>query len=249
MGRLTNKKDRECIKQSGFIAARAMKKVLESVRVGVTLKELDQIAEKEILDLGGECAFKSVPGYFWTTCLSLNNELVHGIPRDIVLKKGDRLGVDLGAGFKGWYTDTAWSVIVGEEKGNKFLEDTERAMWEGIKMAVVGNRVGDISAAIQGVMEEENDYFVSRTLIGHGVGKKLHEDPEIPGYGERGKGPKLLDGMALAIEVIANERRSRSWVEEDGWTINSDSLGSMFEMTVVVGRDKPEVLTDWRKVS
>jgi methionyl aminopeptidase len=235
------------MRKSGEINAKALKKVLESVKEGVTLKELDQIAENEIKRLGGEISFQTVEDYQWTTCLTLNNEVVHGIPRDITISSGDKLSIDIGALFKGWHTDAAWSVIVGKEP-SLFLMAGEKALWAGIAQAIEGNRVGDISNAIQTVIEGAGCSVV-RTLVGHGVGRQLHEDPQIPGIGKKGTGPLLKSGQTLAIEAIYTQGRPEVVTDKDGWTISTKdgSLGGLFEMSIIVGKDKAEVLTDWRK--
>jgi methionyl aminopeptidase len=250
------------MRKSGEITAKALKKVLEAVHEDVTLNELDDIAEAEIRRLGGEPGFQKVPGYKWTTCLTINEEVVHGIPRDIKLKKGDKLSIDIGAWYQGWNTDAAWSVIVGsrevgvESKESKdeqlphqlFLMVGEKALWKAIDQAVDGNRVGDISNAIQETIEGAGCSVV-RTLVGHGVGKELHEDPQIPGLGHPGTGPLLKAGMTIAIEAIYTAGMPEVVTDKDKWTIKSKdgSLGGLFEMSLIVGEKEPEVLTDWRK--
>lgn len=240
------------MRKSGRITALALKKVIESVRPGVTLAQLDKIAEDEIKRRGGKPSFKTVPSYRWATCLTVNDEVVHGIPRNIILQKGDVLGIDLGAVYGGFHTDSAWSVIVGkvEDPGIKrFLEVGEKTLWKVLSIAVEGNRVGDISASIEEAVEGAG-YSVVRSLSGHGVGRSPHEDPEIPGFGKAGAGPRLLEGMVLAIEVIYAQKRGEVYEKEDGWTIATvdGSLGGLFEMSVVVGKERAEVLTDWRKL-
>ena len=276
MSKITSTEELELMRKSGEMSAKAMKKVLEAVKPGANLLDLEKIATEEIKRLGGESSFKSVPGYYWTTCLTVNDEVVHGIPRNIVLKKGDKLSVDLGALYKGWHTDTAWSVIVDynnviasearqsnqtqidqiatspeapRDDKSRFLAVGEEALWIGIKQAKAGNRVGDISEAIQEVVEGKG-YHVVRSLVGHGVGKELHEEPEVPGFGKRGTGPVLQEGMTIAVEVIYTEGTEDVIVEDDRWTISSadGSWGGLFEMSLIVGKEKAEVLTDWRKV-
>lgn len=234
----------------------ALKVVLKNVREGITLLELDKIAEEEIERLGGKSSFKTVPGYSWTTCLTVNDEVVHGIPRDIKLEEGDVLGIDLGAVYKGWHTDTAWSVLVrGQGSGDseqgrkiKFLEVGEKALWQAISHAKEGKRLGDISAAIQETIEGAG-YSVVKSYIGHGVGRYPHEEPEIHGVGEKGTGLRLKKGMTLAIEVIYTAGNNKVEVLSDGWTVATadGSLGGLFEMTVIVGQKQAEVITDWRK--
>lgn len=237
------------MRKSGLITAKALKKVLKSVKPGTSLIELDNIAREEILRLGGKPSFMSVPGYKWTTCLTVNQEVVHGIPRsEVVLKSGDVLGIDLGTVYQGWHTDSAWSVVVGGEK-NKFLESGEKALWQGIAQAVEGKRIGDISEAIQTEIEGSG-FSVVRSLVGHGIGRNLHEEPEVPGFGKAGTGSKLKKGQTLAIEAIYAQGNYEVVLEDDGWTISTrdGSLGGLFEMTVIVGKEKAEVLTDWRQV-
>lgn len=247
----------ELMRRSGQMTAAALKKVIESIKPGVSLIDLDRIAEAEIVGLGGQPSFKTVPGYQWTTCLTLNDEVVHGIPRPVKLAEGDILGIDLGAVFQGWHTDAAWSIMVGSQRSDirdqiakeKFLEVGEQALWAGVKQAVGGNHIGDISKAIQTVIENAG-YSVVRALVGHGVGKALHEEPEVPGFGQASTGLELQAGMTLAIETIYTAGDFEVVLREDGWTITSadGSLGGLFEMTVVVGKEKAEVLTDWREV-
>lgn len=238
----------ELMRKSGHISAKALRKTLASVKPGVSLLELEEIAHREIKAHGADAAFKTVEGYQYSTCLTINDEVVHGIPRDIKLKDGDLLSIDLGARFKGWCTDTAWSVVVGGPS-NFFLSTGEKALWQGIDQAVEGNRIGDISAAIQNVVEGAG-FSVSRSLIGHGVGRQLHEPPEVPGFGEAGTGIVLKSGMCLAIEVIYTGGRPEVVLAPDNWTLVSadHSLGGLFEMTIIVGKDSPEVITDWRNI-
>lgn len=249
---ITVKSSRELalMRKSGRMSAYALNKVIESARPGVTLSQLDKIAEDAIKQKGGKSSFKTVSGYAWTTCLTVNDEVVHGIPRNITLKKGDVLGIDLGAIYGGYHTDTAWSVVVGGTENtntNRFLEVGERVLWAAISKAVEGNKIGDISATIQESIEGAG-YTVIRSLSGHGVGKSPHEDPEIPGFGRSGTGPKLVAGMTLAIEVIYAQGFGEVYEKEDGWTIatSDGSLGGLFEMSVIVGKSRAEVLTDWR---
>lgn len=239
----------EYFRKSGEISARAMKKALKAALPGVNLLELEKIARGEIEGSGAKCAFETVPGYNFATCLCLNEEVVHGKPRDITIKKGDILTIDLGAQYNGWCTDMAWSIQVGGGE-SKLLKIGEEAMWAGVNMAVEGSRVGDISSAIQEVVEKKGGFKVVRTLVGHGIGQKLHESPEIPGFGRAGEGALLKSGMTLAVEAIYTESSSEVKLSSDGWTyISRDgSLAGMFEMSLTVGEGRAEVVTDWRRV-
>jgi methionyl aminopeptidase len=241
------KEQLELMRISGEITAKALKKVLAAVKDGVSLKQLDDIAQAEIKGLGGEISFQTVDDYQWATCLTLNDEVVHGIPRNITIKTGDKLSIDIGALYKGWHTDAAWSVIVGKEP-SLFLMAGEKALWQAINQAVDGNRVGDISQALQTTIEGAGCSVV-RTLVGHGVGRELHEDPQIPGIGKKDTGPLLKAGQTIAIEAIYTEGRHEVVTDKDGWTIRTKdgSLGGLFEMSVIVGKERAEVLTDWRK--
>lgn len=242
---LKNKQELDLMRKSGLISAQALKETLMHAKNGVTLMELEKIAAAKIQSQGAKPAFKTVDNYPYATCLTLNDELVHGLPREIILKTGDLLSIDLGAMYQGFCTDVAWSILIGGGE-NYFLNIGERALWQAIDQAVVGNRVGDISLAIQTVVERAG-FSVTRSLIGHGVGKKLHEPPEIPGFGVAGSGPLLCEGMTLAIEVIYTGGKPDVVVAPDNWTIKTadQSLGGLFEMTVIVGK-VPEVITDWR---
>ena len=241
----------DLMRKSGEITAKALKAVLKAAKAGVTLKQLDDIAEAEIRKLGATPGFMTVPGYSWTTCMNLNNEVVHGIPRDIALKNGDIFSCDIGAMYQGWHTDAAWLIIIGDQKDpekEKFLKAGEEAMWQGINQARSGNRIGDIGAAMQKVVEGAG-YSVVRSLVGHGIGRKLHEDPEVPGFGRPGRGLPLKKDMTIAIEAIYNQGGPDVVLDNDGWTISTKdgTLGGLFEMTLIVKDDQAEVLTDWRK--
>lgn len=242
------KQELALMRTSGRISAMALKGAILVAKPGVRLIDVDEVAEDTIIREGGRPAFKSVPGFYWATCLTVNDEVVHGLPRDIKLQRGDILGIDVGAEYKGWCTDAAWSLVVGGDR-SKFLKAGEEALWDGIKKAIAGNKVGDISAAIQEKIEKSG-FSVVRSLVGHGVGKKLHEEPEIPGFGKVGTGAPLLEDMTIAIEVIYTQGSHETVIADDGWTISSrdGSLGGLFEMTVIVGKHNAEVLTDWRLV-
>jgi methionyl aminopeptidase len=243
-----SKEELELMRESGRISAAALKKVIESIKVGVSGLELDKIAEEEIKRLGGESSFKTVKGYNWTICITVNEQVVHGIPTNRKVEEGDIVSIDLGTVYKGWHTDTAWSVLVGKDsEKQRLLNIGEEALWLGIKQAVPGNTVGDIGAAIQSKVEGAG-YSIVRSLVGHGVGKHLHEEPEVPGYGRAGTGLMLQAGMTLAVEVIYNQGSADVILEDDNWTISTKdgSQAGLFEMTIIVGKE-PQILTDWRK--
>lgn len=234
----------DIMRESGKIAAVALKNVLAAVKVGTTLKELDKIAEKTILDAGAKPSFKMVEDYPFTTCLNINAGVVHGIPNNYALKRGDLLSIDLGAYYKGFHSDLSWTLEIETNNEQKFLDTGKKALEAGIFNATVGNHVGDISNAIQ-VAVERAGYSVSRDLVGHGVGKELHEDPYVAGYGKKGSGPLLKEGMVLAIEVIYQKGKPKLVLEKDNWTLSTadNSLSGLFEQSVAITKNGPIVLT------
>ncbi len=237
-------KELEYMITGGKISAGALKETLAAVKEGITLAELDKIAENYIITNGGEPSFKKVRGYHWTTCINLNEGLVHGIPNDRRVKKGDIVKVDLGAFYKGFHTDLSYSVEVETDLQKEFLEAGKKAMEKAIAQCIEGNRVGDISFAIQQEIESYG-YSVSLDLTGHGVGKELHEDPYVPGYGKPNTGKLLKNGMTLAIEVIYQKGKPTIAYESDGWTIRTKdkSLAGLFEHTVAINGTLPIIVT------
>ncbi|EKD85206.1 MAG: hypothetical protein ACD_38C00069G0008 [uncultured bacterium] len=238
------------MRKSGVIAAKALKRAIEAIKVGVSEIEVDKEVCEEIYRLGGDLSYKTVPGYKYATCITVNEQVVHGIPTGRKFEDGDLVSVDLAVMYKGWHTDCAWSILVGKDpQKERFLQIGEQALWEGIKQAIDNNRVGDISYAIQTEVEK-GGYQVVRSLVGHGVGRKLHEEPEIPGFGTKGAGPLLKRGNTLAIEVIYTQGGKDVVLDTDGWTFKTadDSWGGLFEMSVIVDKQKAEILTDWRNV-
>lgn len=238
--------DIKVIRSGGKILANVLQEVLANVKEGVTTKELDKLAYDLVLKAGAKPSFAMEKGYHWTTCMNVNDMVVHGIPNDYVLMNGDVLGVDAGVFYKGFHTDTSWSCVVGGQP-NKFLTVGERALSEAIKMCKPGNHIGDISKTIQEIVEGAG-YSCVKQLVGHGVGRQLHEDPEIPCYlrGRIENTPIIKKGMVLAIEVIYNEGNSSVvYGGDDGWTIvtRDGKLSGLFEHTVAVGEKGAEILT------
>lgn len=241
-------KEIELMKISGSICARALKKVLENVRQGITTGELDQIAKEAIEKGHASSSFMTVEDYQYTICTTINDQVVHGIPGKSQLKDGDILGIDIGALYMGFHSDMAISVPVGKvtDSVKNFLAVGKKTLEKAITMVKVGDRIGDISATIQSGIEEAG-YSVVKSLTGHGVGRKLHEEPFIPGFGKIGTGPKILENMVLAIEVIYTQGSDQVKLEKDGWTISSvdGSFGGLFEQTVAVSKNGPIVLTPY----
>lgn len=239
------------MQHGGHILAEALAAVMDAVKPGVSELELDQLAEKIILERGGEPGFKKVEGYHWTTCLSTNDVVVHGIPGGYRFKEGDIVGVDCGVYYKGFHTDMSDSKRI-KKAGEKdddidtFLKVGKKALDEAVKVAVIGNRIGHISKTIQDIVEGSG-YSVVRSLIGHGVGRELHEDPEVPGYLNRPmhKTPLLKEGMTIAIEVIYNKGKKAVALDKDGWTIRTadGSMAGLYERTVAITKDGPLMIT------
>lgn len=241
-------KEIEIMKMSGEICAKALKKVLASIKPGVTTHKLDQIAQKEIESRGATPAFMQVEDYKWTICTTINEQVVHGIPKDVVLKDGDIIGIDIGALYRGYNSDLAITVPVGKapEETKKFLQAGKKTLDLAIAKAKIGAKIGDISHTIQSGVENAG-YSVVESLTGHGVGKSLHEEPYIPGVGKAGKGSRILENMTLAIEVIYAKGLGDVVLEDDGWTISTrdKSLGGLFEQTIATTKDGPIVLTPY----
>jgi len=237
----------EIMREAGRISARALRLVGEAVRPGVTTEALDRIAEEAIRDAGAEPAFLGYHGYPRTLCTSVNSQVVHGIPSEKVkLKEGDVLSVDVGAIFEGYYGDNARTFPVGRisEKAQRLLEATDRSLHEGIAACLVGNRLFDIGNAVQRVAEGAG-YSVVREYVGHGIGRAMHEDPNVPNYGRAKTGPKLEPGMVFAIEPMVNAGGAAVESLPDGWTVvtSDGSLSAHFEHTVAITEDGPYILT------
>jgi methionyl aminopeptidase len=236
------------IAAAGDILVRTLKLVEGKVRPGVTTGELDRAAETFIRSQGGEPAFKGYRGFPGSICASPNSMVVHGIPGAYELERGDLISIDVGVNKDGWVADAARTFPVGPITpiARKLLDVTQRSLFDGIAQAKPGNRLGDISHAIQSTVEAEGLSIV-RSLVGHGIGRDMHEDPQIPNFGEPGRGPLLEEGMVLAIEPMVNAGRHAVRMGADGWAIYSQdgSLAAHFEFTVAVTPDGPRVLTPW----
>ncbi|MDH5586211.1 MAG: type I methionyl aminopeptidase [Nitrospirota bacterium] len=237
----------ELISRASQIVAECQKILIRELKPGMTTLDLDVLTETCIRDLGGIPAFKGYRNYPKSLCASLNNEVVHGIPSRRVLKDGDIIGLDVGAIVEGFYGDGAVTVSVGEVQPSirKLIQVTHEALSKGLEQAVVGKRLSDISAAIQAHVEHHG-FSVVRDFVGHGIGRQLHEEPQVPNYGKPGQGPRLKPGMALAIEPMVNMGGAGVKVLDDGWTaVTSDgSLSAHFEHTIAIEpAGPPRILT------
>lgn len=240
------KQEIELIRKAGNISAQAMVEVEKKLKPGVSTLEIDEAVEKIFKKNGADSAFKKVNKYKHSICATPNDSVVHGIPDQAQLKDGDIVGIDLGALYKGYNSDMAQTFVIGSvpETTRKFLEVGERTLWKAVDQARIGNHIGDISATIQANIESCG-YSVVRELVGHGVGKELHEDPMIPGIGNKGKGELIKEGLVIAVEIIYNQGKPQIVLLDDGWTIatRDGSLSGLFERTIVVTKKGPVVLT------
>jgi len=237
----------EKIRQACLVVADVLDNIRDQVQPGVSTQALDEFAERWILAAGAKPAFKGYRGYPKTLCTSVNNEVIHGIPtKDVVLKQGDIVSIDVGAIVEGFYGDAAITLPVGiiTPEAERLIKVTEESLYRGIDQAKAGNRLYDISHAVQRHVESHG-YSVVREFVGHGIGRSLHEDPQIPNFGPQGQGPRLKPGMVFAVEPMVNRGTSATIVKEDGWTaVTADgSLSAHFEHTVAVMPDGPWVLT------
>ncbi len=235
------------MREAGRVTARALRLVGEAAKVGISTAELDAIAEQVIRDAGAAPAFKGYHGFPATICASLNNEVVHGIPVWARrLKDGDILSVDVGAIVDGYYGDSAMTFAVGTVSvdARRLLDVTMQSLQSGISKCVEGMRLYDVSHAVQTVAEGAG-FSVVRDYVGHGIGRAMHEEPQVPNFGQAGKGPTLKEGMVLAIEPMINAGGHAVRSLDDGWTVVTDdgSLSAHFEHTVAVGLDGPTILT------
>jgi methionyl aminopeptidase len=235
---------------SGQILIRCLRMLAAKARAGVTTKELDGAAEKFIRSQGAEPAFKGYRGFPGSICASPNSMVVHGIPGPYELKRGDVLSIDVGVVKDGWVADAAITVPIGSvsPEARKLLDVTKAALFAGAEQMRPGSHLGDVSAAIQRAVEIEG-LSIIRTLVGHGIGREMHEDPQVPNFGEPGRGPELQEGTVLAIEPMVNAGGPLVRMGDDGWAVYSQdgSLAAHFEFTIAVTADGPRILTPWHE--
>jgi len=235
---------------AGDILVRCLKMLEAKTRAGTTTLELDAAAEKFIRSQGAEPAFKGYRGFPGSICASPNSMVVHGIPGPYRLERGDIISIDVGVVLDGWVADAARTFPVGpiSPVAEKLLDVTRASLFDAVEHCNAGGRLGDVSHAVQERVEGEGLAIV-RSLVGHGVGRSMHEDPQVPNYGEPGKGPRLEEGMVLAIEPMVNAGRHMVRMGDDGWAIYSQdgSLAAHFEFTVAITADGPRILTPWHE--
>jgi methionyl aminopeptidase len=239
----------ELMRESALLVSRTLTEVAKVLKPGVSSLDLDELIAEFIRDNGGTPSFLNYRGYPFNSCISVNDVVVHGFPNEQPLREGDIISVDIGVVKNGYHGDHAYTFAVGDPgpEISQLIRVTKESLYKGIEKAVAGGRVGDISYAIQEHTEKKYGYGVVRELVGHGLGKQLHEDPQVPNYGRRGSGAKLKEGLVLAIEPMINLGKRDIYTESDGWTVRtSDRQPSVhFEHDVHVQKNKPDILSDY----
>lgn len=248
---LKTKEEIELLRQSNQLVSRTLALVGRNIRPGVTTKELDEMAEEYIRSNGAVPNFKGYGGFPATLCMSVNEQVVHGIPSGYALQEGDVLSVDCGAFMNGFHGDSAYTFAVGEvaPRTRELLDVTKEALYRGVAQASVGNRIGDISHAVQ-EYAQSHGMTVVREMVGHGLGRNLHEEPQVPNYGKRGSGPQLKAGMVLCIEPMINLGTRNVIFEKDGWTVRTADRkpSAHFEFAVAITDEGPDVLTTFEYI-
>lgn len=242
--RVKSDKEIEAMRESGRMLATVLAKLKTDVKAGMTTLDADAIAKKELKKLGGEPAFYGYQGFPATVCSSINQEVVHGIPSDKEINKGDIVSFDFGVTYQGMITDAAFSMIIDGEDPQQLVALTERSLYAGIDVVKNGVHIGDIGQAVSAVLEPAG-FGIIRDLVGHGVGHDLHEEPNIPNHGVVGEGPTLKTGMTIAIEPMASLGTHEVMIKDDGWTVETrdHSLSAHFEHTVLITETGYEILT------
>ena len=243
---IKSEREIELMREAGKMVSMTHQYLKNFIKPGITTKELDRLAEEYIRKMGGVPTCKGYEGFPATLCTSVNDTVVHGIPDNYKLKDGDIITIDMVIGYKGYQGDAAWTYAVGEISDDKkyLMEHTEKALYEGVKQVKPGNRIGDISNAVE---EYANKHHlgVIKELCGHGIGREMHEDPEVPNYGTKGTGPKLREGMVICIEPMLNLGTADIYMLDDEWTIKTDDgkPAAHYEHTILVTKDGYEILT------
>jgi methionine aminopeptidase, type I len=243
---IKSEREIELMREAGKMVSMTHQYLKNFIKPGITTKELDRLAEEYIRKMGGVPTCKGYEGFPATLCTSVNDTVVHGIPDNYKLKDGDIITIDMVIGYKGYQGDAAWTYAVGEISDDKkyLMEHTEKALYEGVKQVKPGNRIGDISNAVE---EYANKHHlgVVKELCGHGIGREMHEDPEVPNYGTKGTGPKLREGMVICIEPMLNLGTADIYMLDDEWTIKTDDSkpAAHYEHTILVTKDGYEILT------
>ena len=249
---LKNREQIELMRQSALLVSKTLAEVAKLLRPGIDSLTIDKMIGEFICDHKAVPSFLHYRGYPFNSCISINDVVVHGFPNKDPLREGDIVTVDIGVILNEWHGDHAYTFSIGDpgEEVAQLIRVTKESLYKGIEKAVAGNRVGDISFAIQEHTEKKHGYGVVRELVGHGLGKSLHEDPQVPNYGKRGSGPKMKEGLVLAIEPMINLGSRKTYTEEDGWTVRTeDHKPSVhFEHDVCVKKGKADILSNYAPI-
>ena len=242
----------ELMRHSCALVGQAIAEVAKSLQPGSTTRQANDLAEQFIRDNKAVPSFLNYRGFPFTACISVNDAVVHGFPNNEILKDGDVVSVDIGVFKNGFHGDSAYTFAIGEvgEEVLQLMRITKESLFKGIEKAVQGNRIGDIAYAIQDYTERQRGYGVVRELVGHGLGRSLHEDPQVPNFGKRGNGPKLKDGMVIAIEPMINLGVKDVFYDEDGWTVRTKDKkpSAHYEHTVCIKKNKPDILSSFVEI-
>jgi len=242
----------ELMRESALLVSKTLAEVAKILKPGISTLEVDKYAEQFIMDNKATPSFKNYKGFPFTCCISVNDAIVHGFPTKNELKDGDVVSVDVGAFKNGYHGDSAYTFAIGEidDQVKRLMRVTKASLYLGIEKAITNNRVGDISFAVQDYAERKNGYGVVRELVGHGLGKHLHEDPQVPNYGKRGSGPKMQDGLVIAIEPMINMGVKEVWYDDDGWTVRTKDgkPAAHYEHTICVRRNKADILSSFDEI-
>ena len=235
------------MKKSGEILASLHKEIAKMIRPGISTMDIDRFVEKYLEERGAYPEQKGYQGYEYATCASINDEICHGFPREDLLKDGDLVTIDMVVNVDGWLADSAWSYPVGNisEEAQKLLDVTKKALYLGIEQSFVGNRLGDIGHAIQSYVESQG-FSIVRDFVGHGIGRDMHEDPQVLHYGTPGRGQRLVEGMVMTIEPMVNIGDYRMKLDDNGWIARTidGSLSAQYEHTIAIRKDGPIILTN-----
>ncbi len=242
-------KEEKILREAGEISVEILSKLKDSIKEGITTLAIDAYAGELCKEYGVKPAFKEVEDYYFNTCISVNDVAVHGLPSDYILKKGDLISIDFGIVYKGYITDHCWTWCIGkpDAKKKRLLESGRRAVENAMEKAVVGNRTGDLGFEMESEARS-NGFNILKVFVGHGIGKGLHEYPDIPAFGKRGTGELLVDGMVICVECQVVDDTGKVFTDDDGWSERTERGGDsvMFEYMVIVKKDCPVILTDTR---
>lgn len=242
----------ELMRESALLVGKTIAEIAKLIRPGITTAQLDKVADEFIRDNYATPSFKNFKGYPFASCMSVNDAVVHGFPSSVELREGDVVSVDIGVYKNSFHGDSAYTLAIGDPGTEvlQLLKVTKESLYKGIEKAVAGNRVGDIGFAVQDYCEKQFKYGVVRELVGHGLGKSLHEDPQIPNFGRRGSGGKLNEGMVIAIEPMINLGTKDVWYDKDGWTVRTKDgkASAHYEHTICVKKVKADILSSFKDI-